>query len=149
MVKVVEWKDDEAGGWSGAGGLAFLLGKYGHLLNREEHGDVQIHTFTDIELDQAWTFYEALEPLTVHYDGGIVLHGAALGQGAEQLSSQRLPLGRDRVLWGVLQWQTSPGLEIDYARSLRLYNAWGAREAETALARLLLAEIESDCGCYH
>ena len=30
-------------------------------------------------------------------------------------------------MWGVLQWRTDPGLEIDYAISLRLYNAEGER----------------------
>ena len=64
----------------------------------------------------------------IHYDGGISLRGLALGQGEEQLSTQHLlNLGEERSLWGVLQWQTSPGLDIDYAISLRLYNAAGER----------------------
>ena len=72
--------------------------------------------------------YDYLEPLTVHYDGGISLHGLALGQGEEQMSTrQPLPLGGDRSLWGVLQWQTAPGLDIDYAISLRLHNMEGER----------------------
>ena len=46
----------------------------------------------------------------------------------EQLSTrQPLPLGGDRSLWGVLQWQTAPGLDIDYAISLRLHNMEGER----------------------
>ena len=59
------------------------------------------------------------------YDGGISLHGLALGQGEEQLSSQQLKLGQDRSLWLALQWQAAPGLEIDYSISLRLHNAEG------------------------
>ena len=30
-------------------------------------------------------------------------------------------------MWGVLQWQTDPGLHVDFAISLRLYNAEGER----------------------
>ena len=82
----------------------------------------------DISLERPWTFYEYIEPLTVQYDGGISLYGLALGQGEEQLSTQHpLDLGQERSLWGVLRWQTAPGLEIDYAISLRLYNAEGER----------------------
>ena len=69
-----------------------------------------------------------LEPLTVKYDGGIALRGLALGQGAEQMSSrQLLDLGRDRPLWMALRWQTDPGLDVDYAISLRLYNVEGRK----------------------
>ena len=68
-----------------------------------------------------------LEPLTVRYDGGIDLRGLALGQGEEQLSSQQLlALAQDRSLWVNLQWQTNPGLDVDYAISLRLYSSEGA-----------------------
>ena len=56
------------------------------------------------------------------YDGGIALQGLALGQAGEQMSSRQLfDLGRDRPLWMALRWQTAPGLEVDYAISLRLY----------------------------
>ena len=77
-------------------------------------------------MDHPWTIYEQLELLTVHFDGGISLHGLAVGQGEEQLSSQPLVnLGEDRSLWVALQWQTAPGLEIDYSISLRLHDAGG------------------------
>ena len=127
-VQVVEWKANAA--WLGddTGRFAFLLNKHGRYLNSNEYPDFQIHTYTDISLDRPWTFYEQLEPLTVDYDGGIALRGLALGQGAEQLSSrQLLNLGQDRPLWMALQWQIAPGLDIDYAISLRLYNAEGER----------------------
>ena len=62
------------------------------------------------------------------YDGGIALHGFALGQGAEQMSSrQALELGRDRPLWMAMRWQIAPGLDVDYAISLRLHDAAGER----------------------
>ena len=79
-------------------------------------------------MEHHWTFYEELESLTVEYDGGIALQGLALGQGGEQMSVQKaLELGRDRPLWMTLQWKTAPGLDVDYAISLRLYNEEGAR----------------------
>ena len=127
-VKVVEWNLKAV--WTGDGDehLVDLLGKYGRYLVSEEFSNFQIHTYTDLSLERPWTFYEELELLTVHYDGGIDLRGLALGQGEEQLSSQQLfDLGEDRSLWVGLQWQTSPGLDSDYAISLRLYNAGGER----------------------
>ena len=108
--------------------LAFLLTKYGRYLSSDEYDDFQVHNYVDISLERPWTFYEYMEPLTVQYDGGISLYGLALGQGEEQLSTQHLlDLGQERSLWGVLRWKTAPGLEIDYAISLRLYNAEGER----------------------
>ena len=127
-VKVVEWKANAAWVGDDTGRFAILLSKYGRYLNSDEYPDFQIHTYTDISLERPWTFYEQLEPLTVDYDGGIALRGLALGQGAEQLSSrQLLNLGQDRPLWMALQWQTAPGMDIDYVISLRLYNAEGER----------------------
>ena len=56
------------------------------------------------------------------------MHGFALGQGGEQMSSrQALELGRDRPLWMAMRWQIAPGLDIDYAISLRLHDAAGVR----------------------
>ena len=42
-------------------------------------------------------------------------------------SPQFLSLERDRPLWMALRWQTAPGLDVDHAISLRLYNAAGER----------------------
>ena len=126
-VKVVEWTRDSS--WIGhdARLVAFLLHRYGRYLGSDEYTDLRIHSFTDISLDRPWTFYE-LEPLTVKYDGGIALRGLALGQAGEQMSSRQLfDLGRDRPLWMALRWQTAPGLEVDYAISLRLYGVEGER----------------------
>ena len=79
-------------------------------------------------MDRPWTFYQQLEPLTVQYDGGITLQGTALGQGAEQMSSQQaLELERGRPLWIALRWQITPGLDVDYAISLRLHDAAGEK----------------------
>ena len=64
----------------------------------------------------------------MEYDGGIGLRGLALGQGVEQLTSrQLLNLERGRPLWMVLQWETVSELDVDYAISLRLYNAEAER----------------------
>ncbi len=127
-LKVVEWTANVIRVGGDVERIAFLLSKYGRYLGSEEHSIFRIHSYTDISLDRPWTFYEHLEPLTVDYDGGIALQGLALGQGAEQMSSRQLPsLARDRPLWMALRWQTAPGLDVDYAISLRLYNAAGAR----------------------
>ena len=80
--------------------------------------------FADRTLDLR-TFATQLEPLTVNYDGGIALQGISLGQGNEQLHRPLLALENERSLRGVLQWRIDPGLDIEYAISLRLYNAEG------------------------
>ena len=126
VVKVVQWStvndwiDDDIDS------LAFLLAKYGHHLGSDEYEAFRILNYGNISHERLWTFYEQLEPLTINYDGGIALQGLALGQGAEQLSTeQQLDLGSERSLWGVLHWQIDPSLDVDYAISLRLYNADG------------------------
>ena len=127
-VKVVEWQGKAA--WIGKdpGRSALLLSKYGRYQGGEDFQTFRIHSYSDIFLDRPWTFYDQLEPLTVDYDGGIALQGLALGQGAEQmLSRQLIRLERDRSLWMALRWQTAPGLDVDYAISLRLYNAEGEK----------------------
>ena len=127
-LKVVEWKAGYVGVWRDSGRFGFLLNKYGHYLSSEEFEDFHLHTLTDISPERPWTFYEHLEPLTVDYDGGVALRGLALGQGENQLSArQLLDLGWHRPLWMALQWKTVPGLDVDYAISLRLYNAEGER----------------------
>ena len=128
MVKVVEWKTMSRWISFDAEPLSFLLTKYGRFLNSEEYDDFRVHNYVDISFERPWTFYEHFEPLTVNYDGGIALHWLALGQGAEQLSfGHLLNLGSERALWAVLQWQTDPELDIDYAISLRLYNSEGEK----------------------
>ena len=127
-VKVLDWNEEFV--WSGQGdeNLADLIGKFGRYAGSEEFPNFRLHTYTDIDLERSWTFYEYLEPLTVHYDGGIDLVGLALGQGEEQMSShQLLELGQERSRWVALQWQTALGLETDYAISLRLYNSEGEK----------------------
>ena len=127
-VKVVEWQGKAA--WIGEdpGRSALLLSKYGRYQGGEDYPTFRIHRYSNISLERPWTFYEFLEPLTVDYDGGIALRGLALGQGEDQLSSQQaLELGRERPLWMALRWQIAPGLDIDYAISLRLHDAAGER----------------------
>ena len=126
-VKVVDWDNDLVGGDAKADEhLAVLLGKFGQYLSSETYDSFHIHTYTGIHLDRPWTLYEHLEPLTVHYDGGISLHGIAVGRGVEQLSTQSMiELGEYRSLWVALQWQTAPGLENDYSISLRLHDSEG------------------------
>ncbi len=126
-VKVVDWDNDLVGGDAKADEhLAVLLGKYGQYLNSETYNSFQIHTYTGIHLDRPWKLYEDLEAPTVQYDGGISLHGIAVGRGVEQLSTQHMiDLGEYRSLWVALQWQTAPGLESDYSISLRLHDFEG------------------------
>ena len=126
VVKVVQW--NTVNDWidDNIDSLAFLLAKYGHHLGSDEYEAFRILNYGNISHERLWTFYEQLEPLTINYDGGIALQGLALGQGAEQLSTeQQLDLGSERSLWGVLHWQIDPSLDVDYAISLRLYNADG------------------------
>ena len=128
MVKVVEWDSDSAGIEDDIVTFDFLLRKYGRYAGSDEMEGFRVHNYTDITLQLPWTFYEQLESPTVHYDGGISLLGIALGLGEEQLSVQQpFELNQDRSLWGVLQWQTTPSLDIDYSTSLRLYNDEGRR----------------------
>ena len=126
-MKFVDWDNDLiAGDTDGDEYIVILLNKYGRYLGSDAFANFQLHTYTDIALDHPWTFFEQLEPLTVHYDGGIDLLGLALGQ-IEQLPSQQpLNLGLERSLWVNLRWQTIPGLDTDFAVSLRLHNAEGA-----------------------
>ena len=126
VVKVVQW--NTVNDWidDNIDSLAFLLAKYGHHLGSDEYEAFRILNYGNISHERLWTFYEQLEPLTINYDGGIALQGLALGQGAEQLSTEQLlDLGSERSLWGVLHWQIDPSLDVDYAISLRLYNADG------------------------
>ena len=107
----------------------------GVIQDSDEYADFQIHTYTDVALGRPWTLYDQLEPLTVEYDGGIALQGFALGQGREQLlSEQLLTLREDRSLWMALRWQLAPGLDIDYAISLRLHDAGGGGVYQKDLA---------------
>ena len=126
-VKVMEWNTGDCWIDDDPERFAFLLSKYGRYQGSETFARFQFHSYVELSLDQPWSFYEQLAPLTVEYDGGIALTGAAVGQGGEQLPlSQPLNLRRDRPLWMALQWRTAPALEIDYVVSLRLYNAGGA-----------------------
>ena len=123
MVKVIEWNTVNRWIDDNTELLTFLLGKYGRYLSSIEHPEFRVHTYVNVSLVHAWTLYEQLEPLAVDYDGGITLAGLALGQNAEQLPSQQIrDLGRERSLWGVLQWKTDSGLDVDFAISLRLYD---------------------------
>ena len=130
-VKIVDWNDDSYFHWSHYETERFivLLGKYGRYLGTDKHAAFQIHTFTDVDLDRPWTVFEQMEPLAVHYDRGITLHGFALTQDKEQLSSSQpqFDLGQSRSLWVALRWDTAPGLDIDYSISLRLHNAEGGK----------------------
>ena len=128
VVKLVEWKSESRWFGDDAEPLAFLLTRYGRFLGTDDYDDFTVHNYADISFWRPWLFYEQPEPLTINYDGGIALQGLALGYDAEQLPfGQLLNLGRERSLWGVLQWQTEPGLDMDYVMSLRLYNAEGER----------------------
>lgn len=128
-VKIVDWYDDNSHHAFHFETKRFilLLDKYGRYQGSDEYDAFQVHTYTDVDLDRPWTVYEYLEPLAVHYDRGITLHGFALTQDKEQLSSTRPQFhpGQSRSLWVVLRWESAPGLDIDYSISLRLHNADG------------------------
>ena len=127
-VHYVDWNNSLVGGIAHSDRqVDYILEKYGRYLGSESHDSFQIHSYADIDLNRLWTYYEHLEPLTVHYDGDISIYGFALGQGTEQLSSnQQFDLDGDRSWWVVLQWQTAPGLEAVYSISLRLHDAEGS-----------------------
>ena len=127
-VRVVEWNPDPPLTENGDESIIALLEKYGRYLGSGEFAGFGFHEYSDLDLGRTWTAYEYLEALTVIYDGGISLHGFALGLGENQLSAQELlNLGTERALWLALQWQTAPGLEIDYKASLRLHDVEGTR----------------------
>ena len=125
-VKVVDWNNEL--GWIGGGEeyTVALLEKYGTYLGSEQHTYFQVHTFSDISLDRSWTFYESLGPPSVDYDEGISLLGIALGKGNTQLSTQQqINLGPERTFWIAKKWQTAPGLDKEFAVSLRLHDSEG------------------------
>ena len=125
-VKIVEWSSNNY--WIGDDieASTFLFDKYGRYLSTEQFPDFRVHGYTDVSLNRSWTLYDYLEPISVRYDGGIALTGLALGQGQDQLASHQLiDLGQERSMWGFLQWQIGPALDVDYALSLRLYSDSG------------------------
>ena len=143
-VSVVDWNPDAPWGGSGYENIVALLEKYGRYLSSAEQDGLQVHTFTDIGLDRPWTSYEYLEPLTVIYDGGISLHGFALGQGENQLSTQpQVNLGRERSIWLATQWQAAPGLETDYRLSVRLHDGADLRVYQSDVTLLDLNNEKS------
>lgn len=125
-VKIVDWKDHIVWSLEGDSTLETLIGKFGHYVGTQEFPDFQVHTYTDIEQVRSWKFYDYLEPLTIHYDGGISLLGLAWGQGSAQASSQdHLDLSQDRSWWMAMQWRTAPDLSTVYSISLRLHDSEG------------------------
>ena len=126
-VQYVDWDNAIVGGDAVAEEqIALLLEKYGRYQGSKEGTSFQIHSYTDISLERPWTVYDRLEPLEVHFDGGISLLGLARGQGADQLTLQQpFRLSEDKVMWVAMQWQTAPELEIEYSISLRLHNTEG------------------------
>ncbi len=126
-VAFVDWDNQLVGGDARAEEhvIAFLE-KYGRQLPVEDYFNFDIHTFANLSLEAPWTFYDHLHPLTIHFDKGISLNGYAVGQSEAQLPSQRnIHKGRIQPTWVALQWQTAPGLDVDYSVSLRLYDVEG------------------------
>lgn len=126
-VHYVDWDNSLVGGNAYSDRqVTIILEKYGRYLKSESHDSFQVHSYADIDLNRPWTFYEHLEPLTVHYDGGISIHGFALGQGTAQLSqNQQFDLDQGRPWWIAIHWQIAPGLEAIYSVSLRMHDAGG------------------------
>ena len=112
VVKVLDWKNDSVYTGEGDDKLIALLSKYGRYVDSEEFTNFRVLTYSDVTLDRPWTFHEKLEPLTVQYDGGIVLLGVALGQGEEQRSLQepfQLELNRSFLVGLAVADQARPG----------------------------------------
>ena len=76
-MKLVEWHTNTAWIDDDTEPFAFLLNRYGRYLDSDEYADFRVYNYIDISVDRTWTFYDYLEPLTIHYDGGISLHGLA------------------------------------------------------------------------
>ncbi len=132
-VRFVNWRNDLVGGDPRAEDHTLsLLEKYGQYLRSDEYRSFQIHTYKDVSLDLPWTLYDQLQPVTVHYDKGISLHGFALGQSGGQLPSHsELQLTDTRLLWVALQWQTAAALEADFSISVRLHDSEGSSVFQT------------------
>ncbi len=143
-VRVVDWNPDASWAGSGYENITALLYKYGRYLGSANHDGIQFHTFTDITFDRPWTSYEYLEPLTVIYDGGVSLHGIALGGGEDQLSTiGQVNLGCARSFWLAMRWQAAPGLEIDYRLSVRLHDGADLRVYQSDITLLDLNNEKS------
>lgn len=126
LVRLLDWDSDSFGTQNDSATLDFLLRKYGRYAGSDELEDFRVHDYVDISLQQPWTFYEQLESRTVHYEGGISLHGIALGSGEDQLSVwQPIALEQGSSLWVVLQWKRTTGAAVDFSTSLRLTNSEG------------------------
>ena len=125
-IRVVDWDNDVVWTDESDQHLLSLLDRYARYGGREEFPNFLVHTYTDVDMEHRWTFYSDLEPRAVRYDGGIDLLGFAIGHGSDQLPSQHpLDLGQDRSLWTALQWRANPGLDADFAISLRLFSPDG------------------------
>ena len=123
-VRFLDWNNQLIGGDARAEEHTLsLLKKYGRYLGGDEYESFHIHFFEDVSLDRPWALYDQLQPVTVHYDKGISLHGFAIGQSAGQLSPHNeLLMTEPRLLWVALQWQIAPEPETDFSISVRLHN---------------------------
>ncbi len=140
-VKVLDWEGSL--GWLARNDHVFgILDRYGHYQGSSAHRNFTVHTYTDVSLNGPWTIYGYLEARDVQFDGGIELRGVALGQGRKQLPSQEVfTLEGNRSLWVALRWLTHPGLDVDYAVSLRLHSSEGASVYQRD-QRLILASLD-------
>ena len=127
-VKVVEWKEDPTGEHINVDDrIVAVLSMFARLQGSQDGGSFLMHNFADIDLGRPWALSEHPVPLEVHYDGGISLLGLDIGQGPETLPTSLLfDMGKDQPIWMVLQWQTAPGLELDYSISIRLHDHGGS-----------------------
>ncbi len=126
-AKVVQLNNVHVG-WIGndTGRVSVLLQKYAKYEKTENFTDFQVHSFTNISLDEPWSFYDQLHPMTVHYDGGISLLGFAIGQGRDDfLADQPVIVEKGLPVWMALNWEVTPDVAVDYSISLRMYNREG------------------------
>ena len=130
-VKVVNWADWSASSlWGGnyqANLLTILLGKYGRYVGTEDLDGLHVDSYVDISHDRPWVLFEDLSRPVI-YDGGIALEEVALGPFRVKLPRhQRFHAGQNRSAKVGMLWRAAPGLAVDYAISLRLYNSEGTR----------------------
>lgn len=106
--------------------IPFLLEKYGRFVREEAYTDYTIGVYTDLHADRPWEFYGWLDPVSIHYDGGISLQAAAIGlHGGEQFPLDSIMPLTEQTLWLVLRWQADHPPHADYWISLRLHDSGG------------------------
>ena len=111
-----------------------FLRRHGRYTGSAKHPNFQAHTFTDLQLQLPWRFYEQMESRAFYYDADITLLGSVVGQGDDPSPWEVLFGNRAEPIWVGMRWQLEHGNfnpavpsshEVNYKISLRLYDAAG------------------------